>query len=104
MIDYVTSFEFNSQLAIFVYWIPALICIAVYLFRFVGMYKKDVDKSKGSYYSPELTVGYILALSIGSFIPVINLFMLIFDAAASAFRFIGTILDIPLVPKARGEK
>ena len=99
MIDYITSFEFASQLAIFIYWIPAAICIAVYVIRFISMYRDDVVKSQKAHYQPSLTIGYIIGFAVGSFCPVINLFMLFFDAAASAFKFIGKILDVPLVPK-----
>lgn len=99
MLDYVTSFEFNSQLAVFIYWIPATICVAVYLLRFVSMYREDVVKSQKDNYQPSLTIGYIVGLTAGSFCPVINLFMLFFDAAASAFKFIGRLLNVPLVPK-----
>jgi len=99
MIDYITSFEFNSQLALFIYWIPLAICAAVYPFRFVKMYKEDLTKSTEKFYEPSLTIGHIVAVTIGAVCPVINLVMAIFDASASAFKFIGRLLDIPLVPK-----
>jgi hypothetical protein len=99
MIDYVTSFEFMSMLALFVYWIPLAICVPVYLFRIIGLYKSDLDKSSNDHYRPELTVGLIVWWVICAITPAVNLFALVFDCASSVFEWLGKFLDIPLVAK-----
>lgn len=99
MIDYLTGFEFISFLALFVYWIPAAICISVYCIRFVAMYQNDLSKSKEEYYRPELTIGLIIWFIGCALIPGVNLFALVFDCASSVFKWLGSVLNIPLVPK-----
>ena len=95
--NYAASYEFISMLALFTYWIPMLICLSVYLFRFIGMYKADLKKCEDEYYTPTLTIGFIVwCLSI-SIIPAINLFAMTFDCASSVFKWLGTVLNIPLV-------
>jgi hypothetical protein len=101
MFDYVTSFEFMSMLALFVYWIPLAICVPVYLFRIIGLYKSDLGKSGDEYYKPDLTVGLIVWWAICSVTPAINLFALVFDCASSVFKWLGKFLDIPLVARKR---
>jgi len=99
MIDYVKSYEFISMLALFTYWMPALICAVVYLFRIVVMYKMDLDKCEENHYTPKLTVGLIVWFIICSITPAINLFALVFDCASSVLKSLGRFLDIPLVKK-----
>jgi hypothetical protein len=101
MIDYVTSFQFMSMLALFVYWIPLAVCMPVYLFRAIGMYKSDLGKPGDDHYKPGLTVGLIVWWAICSVTPAINLFALVFDCASSVFEWLGKFLDIPLVPSKR---
>jgi len=97
--NYAMSYEFMSMLALFTYWVPLFICLAVYLLRFVGMYKSDLDKCKDEFYRPELTIGVIVWFISVSIIPAINLFALVFDCSSSAFKWIGDALNIPLVRK-----
>ncbi len=100
MLEYVKSFEFTSTIALFVYWMPLLICAIVYLFRTIRMYKEDLSKrEEAKYYSPTLTVGLIVWMIILAITPCINLFALVFDCASSVFTWLGKVLDIPLVPK-----
>ena len=97
MIDYVKSYEFMSMLALFTYWIPALVCTVVYIFRFVRLYKLDLSKCEEKFYSPQLTVGLIVWLAICALTPAINLFALVFDCAGSVFKWLGKTFEIPLV-------
>jgi len=97
MIEYAKSYEFMSMLALFTYWIPALICTTVYLFRFVGMYRIDLAKCEEEYYRPSLTVGVIIWLVICAITPAINLIALVFDCAGSTFKWLGRTFETPLV-------
>lgn len=106
MIDFVTSFEFTSFLALLVYWTPLAICTAVYFFRAIRLYRTDLEKCQKEYYSPELTIGLIFWMLFLSVTPLINIFALVFDCAASVFRLIIDAFDIPLVrhqPNADGK-
>lgn len=95
----VTGYEFISMLALFTYWIPLIICLTVYFFRFIGAYKEDLKLCTKEYYTPKLTLGVIVWYVVISVIPCINLFALVFDCASSAFRWFGRALDFPLVRK-----
>ena len=99
MFEYLTSFEFLSALALFIYWIPAAICLSVYFLRCVSLYQKDLSKCEEKHYSPELTVGLIVWLLICAITPAVNLFALVFDCASSVFKWLGGLLNIPLVSK-----
>lgn len=97
MIDFITSFEFTSFLALLVYWTPLAICLAVYLLRTVHLYHNDLEKCQQKYYAPELTVGLIIWMIFLSVTPLVNVFALVFDCAGSVFRLIIDAFEIPLV-------
>lgn len=97
MIDYVKSYEFMSTLALFTYWIPAAICLGVYFFRTIGLYKSDLAQCEEKYYRPELTVGLIIWMLVCALTPAVNLLALVFDCAASVFKWVGKTFDMPLV-------
>ncbi len=97
MIEFVKSYEFMSMLALLTYWIPALICTTVYLFRLVAMYKIDLANCEKSHYQSSLTIGVILWLSLCAVTPAINLLALVFDCAGSTFKWLGNTFDTPLV-------
>lgn len=100
MIDYIKSFEFTSAIALFVYWIPAAICIGVYFFKMIGMYRADIKaRDEGKYYSPDLTIGWVFWHVLASITPAANLIALVFDCMADVFKLLGAFMDIPLVPK-----
>lgn len=101
MTEYSTSFEFTSLIALFIYWIPAAICVFVYLFRDVGIYKRELASCENKYYQPELTVGLIVWQILCSLVPAVNLLALVFDCASSVFKWLGKFLNIPLVPKRK---
>ena len=93
------GFEFTSFLALFVYWIPLLVCLTVYLFRAIGKYKQDLKNCTEKYYTPTLTIGWVVGRLLGSIIPVVNLSCMTFDCLASLFKWIDQFLDIPFVRK-----
>ena len=99
MIDYIMSYEFVSFLALFTYWIPALICLSVYLFQCIYEYRQDLEKSSKDHYHPTLTVGIIFWRIILSITPAVNLIAMVFDTASSVFKWLGSVLNIPLVRK-----
>lgn len=95
--NYALSYEFISLIALFTFWTPLIICLSVYLFRFIGMYKRDLENCAERHYRPSLTVGLIVWYVTISIIPCINLFTLVFDCASSVFKWLGKFLNIPLV-------
>jgi len=95
--NFFTSFQFVSTLALVVYWIPLAICISVYFFRWVSMYRLDLEASKKDSYSPRLTVGTLIWDLILSVTPCVNLFAMVFDCLGSVLRMIGDVFDMPLV-------
>ena len=101
MIDYLKSVEFSSTLVLFIYWIPANICLGVYFVTAVNLYRADVRSRdhEAKYYSPKLTIGWIFWHFLAAITPAANLIALVFDCMADLFKFLGSILDIPLVPK-----
>lgn len=102
MIDYLTSFEFSSLMAIFLYWIPLVVCGSVYLFECVGEYRDDVKRSEKKFYSPNLTIGVIAWRFLLTVVPCVNLIAMVFDCMSSVFKWLGKFLDVPLVPKKEG--
>ena len=125
MLDYITNFQLNSTLGIYLYWIPAVFCIVFYYLRMIGMYfsdktnretaaqnkltnRKNMEDSQGKhaslseYYSPNLKLGMIITSSIISFVPIVNIFCAIFDLAPNVFskffRYMDGIFNVPLVP------
>lgn len=100
MLDYIKSFEFTSAIALFVYWIPMTICLGVYFVTAINLYRKDVAaRDEGKYYSPKLTIGWIVWHLLAAITPAANLIALVFDCMGDVFRWFGNFLDIPLVPK-----
>jgi hypothetical protein len=110
-IDLLKNYQFNNTIAIYTYWIPLVVCLVVYLFRFLQLYRDDLRESDSDYYHPRLTVGYILGHLFLAIAPVINLFALVFDCFGSIFGYIRSFLlfldkifNIPLVPKPSKKK
>ncbi len=95
--EWVTSYQFVSLLALYTYWIPLSVCSVVYVMRCAAGYRADVKASSEKYYSPKLTVGYIVWHILISVIPGVNIFAMVFDCAGSVFRWLGEVMDVPLV-------
>ena len=99
MIDFVLDFQFNTWLAVGLYWIPLFLCLVGYSVRTWKDYQKDIDKitvakHSISQYSVEgsLTVGSIIGRVIGSVTPGLNLICLIFSIGYGMLCSIGELL------------
>lgn len=97
MLEFITSYQFNSLLAIYTYWVPLLICLIVYAFQFVHYYKLDVHNSKEKYYNPKLTVGSIVGHLFVAVCPGLNIFAAVFDCLGPLFSFFEKVFNKPLV-------
>lgn len=101
--EWLTSYQFASLLALYTYWIPLAVCSAVYVMRCAAYYRADVKASSEKYYSPKLTIGYIVWHIIITTLPAINIFAMVFDCAGSVFRWLGDVMDVPLVRAKKNE-
>ena len=101
MIEWIKNYQFNGTLALFTYWVPLAVCLLVYAFRFVECYREDVKKCAEKYYTPKVTIGAILGHILLAVVPAVNLFAMVFDCTASVFRWLGRVLDVPLVRKRK---
>lgn len=106
MINYILNFQFNSALAIWLYWLPLFIC-AIYNVGAIYYDAQDDIKNRDSttYYKEKLTVGVIVARIITPAIPLWNLLGAVFHTAPVVFKhlfeIIGNIFDIPLIPRRK---
>lgn len=101
--------EWNSWMAILLFWMPMALCAYGYTVEFVQKYRKELrDRAKAEvdekfYYSPELTLGWIVGHVVLTVMPMVNAFMAVFYVAPRVFgdffTWIGKALDFPLVPK-----
>jgi len=101
----------TGLLGVLLYWLPALICLTLYIFRSAAQYQKDKNSRKESLkeentykmYVPTLTIGTLIGRVIVSIIPIANLFALTFDLAPEFlnvfFKWLEKTFNIPLVPK-----
>lgn len=107
--------EWNSWIALILYWLPAALCAYGYLLRSIYKFRQDranreaADTGKPhAYYVPQLTVGSLVGYAALTVTPIANLFAGIFDVAPGLFRrffeWCGRVLDVPLVPKRKGER
>lgn len=105
---FIVGFQFNSTIAISLFWVPTIICVVGYIIQCIKDYKNDFVNHTSQYYVPTLTVGKILGRMAASFLPVINIFLAlsqffgiiadIFEAAWRGIEWLGKKLNIPLVP------
>lgn len=100
--NFIVGFEFNTVLAIWLYWVPLLVCLIGYLSDCVSDYKSDYERHTTDFYYPKLTVGKILGRLIVSFVPGVNiaiaLFSHFFILISKFFHYLGKVFDIPLIP------
>jgi|GEM_PF-3108499 len=92
-----TSFEFNSLLAVFLYWLPLTICTICYSGRCVRGWKLDTQNCTEKYYNPQLTIGAVLGRSVAAILPVWNLLAAVFDCGYSIVRWIDGAFTFALV-------
>lgn len=89
------------------YWLPMAICLIGGFFETVKDYKNDYKKyadESVKYYTPELTVGVILARIVGALVPYWNIgyaLTSLGDILKPIFKSLEFFLDIPLVGKKR---
>lgn len=99
----------TNWLGIALYWVPLAICVIGYSYRTVTEYLSDLnERSNGTYYVPDLTIGVILGRMFLSVIPVANIFVAAFNLLP---RIIGTVCDwlnetfnTPLVPDSKAHR
>ena len=101
--------QWNSWMAVFLYWMPLALCSYGYVVEFVQAYRSELrDRAKAEaddkdYYYPSLTLGWIVGHVLLTVMPMVNLFMAVFYTAPRVFgdffSWIGKALDMPLVPK-----
>ena len=104
--------EWNGLLALFLFWLPLLLCLYGYIVRSAREFSNDragratselpASQSNG-YYTPSITIGTLVGRFLVTVVPIVNLLAAIFDVAPEVFgdffRWMGKALDIPLVPK-----
>jgi hypothetical protein len=90
-----------DPLAIWLYYLPASICLVVYFIRTAREYRLDYLNSSKDYYRPELTVGLILGRLLAALLPTFNIFAVVFNCSGSIFAFIEKVFNMPLVPKKK---
>lgn len=108
MINYVTTFEFNSMLGILLYWVPLALCVVGYTLRTAKNYMKDrdqrdsVENGAATSYYPTDTVGTLIGRAFVTVCPLANIWAAAFDVAPSLFKkffdIMARVFDQPLVP------
>ncbi len=102
--------EWNSRMALLLYWLPLILCAYGYTLDIVRRVRKDraarAETERGaplSHYHPSITVGSLIGYVVLTVCPVANLLAAFFDVAPAVFRgfirWCSQILDAPLVPK-----
>lgn len=99
----------NGWIALLLYWLPLVLCAIGYSVRSVRRYNKDrtarakADADPKAYYWPELKLGDLIGYAFVTVCPIGNLLAVIFDVGAPMIReffwWLGSVFDIPLVPK-----
>jgi hypothetical protein len=87
--------------ALWLYYVPAAICLVVYSIRTTREYRVDYKNSLKDNYYPKLTVGVILRRILAALLPTFNIFAVVFNCSGSIFDFIGKVFDMPLIPKRK---
>lgn len=110
------SLRINGAIAIWLYWLPLMLCLYGYIRRTFSDVKKDVELRANaevlvepnrfqSYYYPSVTIGTIIGRIIVTALPVANLWAAMFDISPwlfkKLFEFCSNVLDQPLVPKKK---
>ena len=105
MFEYVRDFEWNSSLALLLYWLPLAVCLYGYTVRTWVNYRKDVRTrpAEERFYCPTDTLGDVLGRMLSTVLPFANLVAAVFDVAPGIFRsffsFLHKAFSQPLVPR-----
>jgi hypothetical protein len=100
--------EWNSWIALLLYWLPMAMCAYGYTVRSILKVKRDLEwrrdaEAEGKkFYYPTITVGSLIGYAMMTVTPIANLFAAIFDVSPKLFKaffnWCGRVLDMPLVP------
>lgn len=98
--------EWNSPLAVLLYWMPLLMCSIGYFIRTYQNYQKDISaRDLQTLYFPTDTVGSLIGRGLVTVLPIGNLLAAIFDVGPQLFRrffgWIAKVFDQPLVPRRK---
>lgn len=103
--------NWNSWLALLLYWLPVALCAYGYTVRSVLKFRKDraardeQESKERGFYMPTITIGTLVGYAVTTVVPVANLFAAIFDVAPKVFadfwEWCERALNVPLVPKRR---
>lgn len=111
LINWIIAFlpDWNSILALVLYWLPMLLCFVGYTTKTWVNYQCDVAERESTtpdswkLYSPTDTIGSLIGRALLTILPVGNLLAAIFDVSprmfANFFRWVGKVFDQPLVPR-----
>ena len=106
MIEYILAVEYNSVIALVVYWLPLLICLVGYLCKTWKEYRQELARSlefkqRNLGYITNLTVGVVVCRVFATFLPGVNIIAIAFDIGwpmlCTVIRSVTNILDIPLI-------
>lgn len=107
MIDFVLNFQFNTLLAVYLYWLPLAVCLVGYTVRTVKHYRKEVarreDYIRSNYhcFDTTLTLGVVVGRLFCAVVPGLNILAMIFSVGGpmlrDIFEFFSDLLNIPLV-------
>lgn len=107
ILNYILTFQWNSWLAIGLYWVPLSFCVYGYTARTIKRYVSDKKEREtpGAFYYPRETVGCLIGRALVTILPIANLWAALFDLApkifSEFFTLIGKIFDQPLVPDTK---
>lgn len=107
IINFVVNLQWNSRLAIALYWVPFSFCLYGYTVRTFKRYIVDrkIRETPGAIYIPKEKIGTLLGRALVTITPIANLWAAMFDLApkmfSSLFSVIEKIFDQPLVPDTK---
>jgi hypothetical protein len=100
--NYITTFEYNSTIAIWLYWIPVITSLIFNGLEFFRMYTAEVAQraeaiKNEKYFHSRLSVSDIVGAIFTPWIPVFNIFGAL-GHIFSTFSWMWKFLDLRLVP------
>lgn len=96
------------HLTFLMYWPSAIVCAVSYTVRATSDIRKDLkckNDEKRTVYIPTITVGTLVGYTLLTFVPLVNIFAAVFDAAPSIIKkfleWCFEALDIPIIPNRK---
>lgn len=110
-----TQWWFTGAMGTILYWMPLIVCLAVYFYTVVEKIREDYEKRTGEmeegvsdFYNPEVTIGTIIGYIFISVCPGINLVCFFRETAWKLIKFvferIEWIFEIPIIPDTHAWK